>query len=228
MVKSPNYYLAADVRELDRLAIEQHGIPGFTLMQRAGLAAFDTIRTTWPDTRMVVCFCGSGNNGGDGYAISALAKQNGMEALVIAVGNPNALMNDARKAYLLAEENGVRTLPFSEFNPTEITALSMPAVMVDALLGTGLTGVVRGDYEKAIDVVNNSGWPVLAVDIPSGLCSDSGSVLGNAVKADITVTFIGRKLGQVIADGPAYCGELLFDDLTVPGEIYTQISPAMP
>ncbi|MDG2175544.1 MAG: NAD(P)H-hydrate epimerase [Gammaproteobacteria bacterium] len=228
MAISPNYYLAADVRELDRLAIEQHGIPGFILMQRAGLAAFNTIKTTWPDTRMVVCFCGSGNNGGDGYVISALAKQNGMEALVIALGNPNALKNDALKAFLLAEENGVRTIPFSELNPSEIIALSKPAVMVDALLGTGLTGAVREDYEKAIDVINNSGWPVLAVDIPSGLCSDTGSVLGNAIRANITVTFIGRKLGQIIAEGPAYCGELLFDDLAVPGEIYTQVSPAMP
>lgn len=223
-----NYYLAADVRELDRLAIEEYGIPGFTLMQRAGQAAFDAIKNKWPDTNMVVCFCGTGNNGGDGYVISALAKKNGMEALVIALGNLNSLKDDARKAYVTAKENNVRIIPFPEFNPTDLASLPSTTVVIDALLGTGLTGIVRGSYVNAIEFINASDWPVLAADIPSGLCSDSGTVLGNAVKANITVTFIGRKLGQAIAQGPEYCGELLFDDLAVPGEIYTQISPAMP
>ena len=227
MEQSLNYYLAADVRELDRLAIQDYGIPGFILMQRAGQAAFDAIKINWPDTRMVVCFCGSGNNGGDGYVIAALAKQNGMQALAFAVGNPNALKGDARKAYVMARENDVRIIPVSEFNMADIPE-PIPVVLVDALLGTGLSGKVRNDYGKTIELINSSGHPIFAVDIPSGLCSDTGVVLGNAIKADITMTFIGRKLGQIIAQGPEYCGELLFDDLAVPGEIYTQVSPAMP
>ena len=228
MTESLNYYLAADVRELDRLAIEEYGIPGFTLMQRAGRAVFDAIKIKWPDTQMIVCFCGSGNNGGDGYVISALAKKNGMEALVIALGNPNSLKDDARKAYLMAVENNACIIPFPELKQADLASLSSTTVVIDALLGTGLTGTVRESYMSAIELINASDWPILAADIPSGLCSDSGTVLGNAVKAKITVTFIGRKLGQAIAQGPEYCGELLFDDLAVPGEIYTQVSPAMP
>lgn len=219
-------YLAADVRELDRVAIEEFGIPGFTLMQRAGTAAFNAMLARWPETRSVLCFCGSGNNGGDGYVIAALARQQGLSVTVIAVGDPERLGGDARQACEMALVEHVPVIPFTAV-ASDISGLLTPdTVIVDALLGTGLTGNVRGDYAAAIEWINASGVPVLAADIPSGLCSDTGSILGAAVRADLTVTFIGCKLGQVTGDGPATCGILVFDDLGVPDGVYAGVSPA--
>lgn len=219
-------YLAAHVRELDRLAIEEHGIPGFTLMQRAGAAAFKALLETWPGTRAVLCFCGNGNNGGDGYVIAALARDHGLDATAVAVGNPDSLKDDARLAFDTAVKAGVNIVPFATVDGKLTDFVTTATVIVDAMLGTGLTGDVRGDYAGAIDQINALDIPVLAADIPSGLCSDTGRILGNAVQADVTVTFIGRKLGQVIADGPASCGTLVFDDLKVPDAIYARVTPA--
>ena len=220
------FYLAADVRELDRLAIEEHGIPGFTLMQRAGQAAFSALLQQWPEVQAVLCFCGSGNNGGDGYVIAALAKKQGLQASVVAVGNTDNLKGDARLAYDSAVASGVEVVPFSSVQGNFLDAFPAPTVIVDAMLGTGLTGDVRGDYASAITLINTAGLPVLAADIPSGLCSDTGKVLGSAVQADLTVTFIGRKLGQVLGAGPVTCGTLAFSDLGVPPAIYAKVTPA--
>lgn len=227
MTLRANHYLARDVRELDRLAIEEHGIPGFTLMQRAGQAAFAAAMHKWPGTTAFCCFCGSGNNGGDGYVIAALAAAQGLKATAVTVGDPDKLGGDAKLAQELAEQKNVSFIPFDIFYSGH-PKLTPTTVLVDAMLGTGLSGEVKGKSRDAIDLINNSDCPVLAIDIPSGLCSDTGRVLGLAVQADLTVTFIGRKLGQSVDQGPALCGELVFDDLGVPGEIYEQVSPVTP
>lgn len=217
-----DYYLAADVRELDRIAIEEKGIPGFTLMQRAGQALFEELRKRWPRSTSIICFCGSGNNGGDGYVVAALAKDKGLEATVVTVGDPDSLKGDALTACQLAESRGVPLIPFEAFRMNLIVP---GTVVVDAMLGTGLSGEVRGVYRDAINLINTLDCPVAAADIPSGLCSDTGKTLGTATQAELTVTFIGRKLGQVIEDGPALCGTLVFNDLGVPPDIYDQINP---
>ena len=220
-----NYYLAVDVRKLDLLAIEEHHVPGFTLMQRAGKASVNALLEKWPATDQLLCFCGSGNNGGDGYIIAALASAKGIHSTVIAVGSTDKLKGDARKAYEMAADIGVKIVPLPIVDINFILEYSVLSVLVDAMLGTGLTGKVRGDYQKAIELINTISCPTVAVDIPSGLCSDSGKILGDVVNADLTVTFIGRKLGQVIAEGPEFCGEIVFDDLGVPGEIYKFVTP---
>lgn len=220
-----DYYLAADVRELDRVAIQEKGIPGFTLMERAGKAAFNALVAKWPSTENIICFCGSGNNGGDGYIIAALAAETGLKASVIAVGSPDRLSGDALTAYQSALGAGASIESFDTFNLSTLETPEKNTVLVDAMLGTGLSGKVSGNTLEAIEVINSSPCPVVAADIPSGLCSDTGRILGNSVKADLTVTFIGRKVGQVIECGPDLCGELLFDDLDVPGEIYEKVSP---
>ncbi len=222
-------YLAAAVRELDRLAIEEHNIPGFTLMKRAGQGIFSALLGRWPTIRHLVCFCGSGNNAGDGYVAAALAAEKGINATVIALGNPDKLSGDARLAYKMAVEKKVDIILYDKIDPETLFSDSKNScVIVDALLGTGLSGEVRGDYREAIALINSLPLPVVAADIPSGLCSDSGKILGVAVLAEMTVTFIGRKLGQTIAEGPATCGELVFDDLGVPGEIYSHVTPVTP
>jgi len=223
------YYLAAQVHKLDRLAIEEYGIAGFTLMQRAGQATFDALCRKWPNTGHALCFCGSGNNGGDGYVIAALARQQGLQATVVAVGSTDKLADDARLAFEMARSAEITVTPFTAFDTDTLRAEpAMETVIVDAMLGTGLTGAVRGDTLAAINLINAAALSVCAVDIPSGLCSDTGAVLGAAVHADMTVTFIGRKLGQVISEGPAACGELVFDDLAVPAAVYEQVHPVSP
>ena len=228
MTQPSHYYLAQDVRELDRLAIEVHGIPGFTLMQRAGKAALDAALEKWPELTAVCCFCGSGNNGGDGYIIASLAAALGLEATVIPVGDSVKLKGDARLALEMAIKKNI-PMPSWELYVNNPAAYSQKGtLLVDAMLGTGLTGKVKGQYLEAIQFINASTCPVLAADIPSGLCSDTGEILGEAVRADLTVTFIGRKLGQVKNQGKECCGELVFNDLGVPGEIYQLVSPATP
>ncbi|HTQ99272.1 MAG TPA: NAD(P)H-hydrate epimerase [Candidatus Acidoferrum sp.] len=217
-----NYYTAQAVRELDRLAIEQYGIPGFTLMQRAGKAAFDALCKRWPNLKQLIVCCGTGNNGGDGFVIAALAQQTGLRVEVYLVGQLASIKGNAARALDLAKSWQVPIHESAEF-PGEFT--KNDTVVVDALLGTGLKGEVRSPYRTMIEAINRSGLPVLAVDIPSGLCSDTGVVLGSCVKAAMTVTFIGHKLGLVSGAGPALAGEVVFDTLQVPPEIYRKVAP---
>lgn len=225
---SVHYYTAAAVRELDRIAIEKHGIPGFELMQRAGRAAFRVLLQHWPETRHLLVICGTGNNGGDGFIVAGLAAEAGMSAEVYLAGETDSIQSDARKAMDFALQRQVPILPAIELYPLSSAspAFSSPkTVIIDALLGTGLSGQVRTPTRQLITQVNASGLPVLALDIPSGLCSDTGKVLGEAIRADVTVTFIGRKVGQVRDKGPGLCGQLVFDNLGVPSTVYAQVNP---
>ncbi|MDY6983816.1 MAG: NAD(P)H-hydrate epimerase [Pseudomonadota bacterium] len=213
MNDTERYYTAAEVRAMDRHAIEQLGIPAFELMHRAGTAAFNALLARWPDTQRLLVFCGTGNNGGDGFVIAALARDAGLDAQIYLVGDAANIKGTAREALIFAEARGLelhdaQTLP-------DFTSVSHATVVVDALLGTGLTGDLRPAFRHVIEAINRSGLPVLAVDIPSGLCSDTGGILGACVKAELTVTFIGRKRGLVSGAGPAYCGTVVFDDLGV-------------
>lgn len=206
-------YRAKQVRELDRIAIEEKGIAGFTLMRRAARAAFDCLLRQWPEPGTITVFCGTGNNGGDGYVMASLARQYGIAIEVVQLGDQHKLSGDALSARRLAEQDGVGISAFSE------SLVLQQGIIVDALLGTGLGGEVRGDYVAAIELINSSGLPVLAVDIPSGLCSDTGRMLGVAVKAQQTVSFIGLKQGLFSGDGPECCGEVSYADLAVPAEV---------
>jgi NAD(P)H-hydrate epimerase len=212
-----NLYTAAHTRELDRVAIEECGIPGIRLMSRAGRAAFELVQATWPEACPLVVFCGTGNNGGDGFVVAALAQDRGVPVTVYQVGDDAKISGDAATARQAAVDAGVEIQPFDPALEPD------SCVIVDALLGTGLSGDVRGDYATAIEAINRAGAPVLAIDIPSGLCSDTGRRLGVAVKADATITFIGVKQGLLTGDAPDCCGELHFADLGVPADVYDQV-----
>ena len=209
-------YTAAQTRELDRIAIEVEGIPGFTLMTAAGAAAFADLSGTWPWARTVQVFCGTGNNGGDGFIVAALAREAGLAATVYQVGAADKISGDALLARQRAEAAGVSFLDVADF-------VAAQGVLVDALLGTGLAGGPREDYAAAIALINGSGAPVLALDIPSGLCSDSGCSLGATVQASRTVTFIGIKRGLVTGAGPEFVGELRYASLDVPGSVFAAV-----
>lgn len=213
-------YRAEDVRELDRQLIEQHGLPGFRLMSRAARAAFDRLQFFWPEVRQLAVFCGTGNNGGDGFLVAAYARQKGIDARVYLLGDIDSITGDAFRAKAYAIENKVE---ITAFDPSQsITG----EVVVDAVLGTGLQRDVSGAHAEAIDRINQLQAPVLALDIPSGLCSDTGQVRGCAVKASHTVTFIGVKQGLLTGQGPEHCGAIHFADLQVPREIFAAVAPA--
>lgn len=209
-------YTAAQTRELDRCTIEDHCVPGIILMSRAAQSAFECLCGVWPESEFIHVLCGTGNNGGDGYLIADLAHKRGIAVRVLQLGDAGKIQGDALTAREQAIANGVDVQAFAQH---KLEA----GVIVDAMLGTGLGGDVRGDYVDAIELVNDSGLPVLAVDIPSGLCSDTGRVLGRAVRADVTVSFIGLKRGLFTLDAPDYTGAVHFTDLQVPTEVYSQV-----
>lgn len=198
-------YSAAQVRELDARLIAA-GTPGFELMSRAAHAIWRALRRRWPDVGTLTVLAGRGNNAGDGYLVAALALRAGWQVRLLAVGDPLQLQGDAAQARDEAQAAGVTVQPWSE-------CAELSGVVVDALLGTGLSGAVREPYAQVIRLLNASGLPVLAVDIPSGLCADSGQVLGVAVRAQLTVTLIGLKLGLFTGVAADWVGELVFDDL---------------
>lgn len=212
-------YTADQVRELDRRAIQGHGIPGYTLMQRAGAAALEVLGRMWPRGRVLAVVCGPGNNGGDGYVLARLARAAGWEVRLAAVTDPGALQGDAARAWgdWRAAGGGVVSLD---------AALEGCDVIVDALLGTGLGRPVEGAMAEAILRINAVGVPVLSLDIPSGLGADTGAVLGRAVRARATVTFIGLKLGLFTGEGREHGGEVHFDALAVPAAVYAGMIPA--
>jgi NAD(P)H-hydrate epimerase len=206
-------YTAAQVRGFDRLAIERFGVPGLTLMERAGQAVFDLIRRRWPDARRLAVVTGTGNNGGDGFVVARLAREAGLGVLVLQLGDRARLQGDAAANALRWEELGGDWRRF-EGIPAETD------LIVDAILGTGLEREVTGGWAEAIVAVNAHPAPCLSIDIPSGLHSDSGAIMGAAVRASATVSFIGLKLGLFTADGPACSGEIVFDGLGMPAAVY--------
>ena len=211
-------YLAQQVRELDRITIEQEGISGIKLMRSAAQACVDVLLEQSPSPGKVSVLCGSGNNAGDGFIIAGLLANKGIEVTVGLVGKRPPAETDASKAYEYCSDAGVEIL-------TAEDSLQHSLFVVDALLGTGLTGPVRPEYHRVISAVNLQECTVLSVDLPSGLCADTGNILGTCIKADMTVTFIGRKLGLLTNDGPEMVGKLNFADLSVPAAVFDAIEP---
>jgi len=209
-------YRAEQVRELDRLAIEVHGIPGYELMNRAGAAAFRCLRERWPKARRITVCCGGGNNGGDGYVIARLAREAGLEVQLLAMKDPQDLRGDAARAAQDWQACCGRV--------DEADAAIEGEVVVDALLGTGLDRAPADDWAELIERMNRSGCPILAVDIPSGLRADTGMPLGTTVRAELTVTFIGNKRGLYTGQAGRWCGERRFVDLDTPAEIHAALA----
>ena len=207
MSHSQGLYSVAQVRAFDTHAIDVLGIPGYTLMCRAGEAALGALRSRWPMATRIAVLCGGGNNGGDGYLVARLARAAGLEVTVLALVAPALLRGAAQHAADDYLASGGALQPFGA------AALAGAEVLIDALLGTGLRAPLRAEFLAAIAAMNAAGKPVLALDLPSGLDGDSGAVLGAVVRADTTITFVAPKTGLYLGDGPEYCGRVLCDDL---------------
>ena len=216
-------YRAEQVRQLDRLAIEA-GTPGQTLMQRAAQAALDSLIVRWPQARQLHIVCGKGNNGGDGYLLGMLALQAGLQPVVFEVTDHAAkLQGDAATARSRAAQAGVTIRLLPDTGDADLHACDL---LVDAVLGTGLGGPPRSEYATAIARINAGALPVLAIDVPSGLCSDTGERLGEqAVIATATISFIGLKAGLLTGAAADHVGALWFDALGVDQQLFCDVEP---
>jgi ADP-dependent NAD(P)H-hydrate dehydratase / NAD(P)H-hydrate epimerase len=211
---------AEQVRLLDRFAIDTLGIPGYTLMCRAAETALGAIKQRWPRARRITVLCGPGNNGGDGYVFARLAQDAGLDVRVIAVVSTADLRGDALRAFQDYSDAGGSVFHWDSAH------CGHADVIVDAIFGTGLSRPVNEHLSAVIDSVNSSGIPILSIDIPSGLHADSGAVLGTAIHADATITFLGLKLGFYLGEGPNHIGHLMFNSLALPGEAFSQAMPS--
>ena len=206
-------FTAEESRELDRKTIEEHGVPSLVLMENAAAALADAAADI-ARTNSVVIFCGSGNNGGDGIAAARILAERGFAVKAYLVGNRGKLSCDAAVMEQRLENCGLVLEDYTGSDEQiEITKAS--GVIIDAMLGTGLNSAVRGTYAEVIELVNSLNIPVAAADIPSGVSSDTGEVLGCAVNADVTVTFGFPKMGQFVEPGCVNVGRLIIADIGI-------------
>jgi NAD(P)H-hydrate epimerase len=183
----------AQVREIDRRAIEDFGVPGVVLMENAGRGAAEVLLGLGARGPVVIC-CGKGNNGGDGFVIARHLDNRHIAVRVLLFARPESLTGDAAVNFHILERAGPPFLV--EPDPaTLVRELQGADWIVDALFGTGLTGPLRPPFDGVVAAINASGKPVLAVDIPSGLDCDTGLPLGETVRATHTVTFVAPKTG---------------------------------
>ena len=205
-------FMAAEMRELDRHTIEDLGVPGLVLMERAALAVADAAEELYAENMAnapVIAVCGTGNNGGDGAAAARILLGRGIPAEIVLIGNRESLSKDMEAQLSMAENFGVPVYSGS------IRLSANAAVYIDALFGIGLGREVRGDFAAAIRIMNEAKGKVVAADIPSGISADTGQVLGTAVRADVTVTMQCGKPGLFLDPGRQYAGEVRIRDIGI-------------
>ncbi|MBI4710227.1 MAG: NAD(P)H-hydrate dehydratase [Nitrospirae bacterium] len=250
---------AKEMQEIDRITIKKYGIAGVVLMERAGRVVAKKIneiffqesgvrsqksgvkqRITNNEQRItILVFCGGGNNGGDGFVIARLLHEQGKEVKVFLSAKPGDLKGDAKIKYNSALTSGVKIYPLKKFLSVHCSLFTVHCLIVDSLLGTGLSKPVAGDLAKCINLINShrlsiaqksgaclpagklrtSNFAVVSVDIPSGISSDTGQIMGCAVKADYTVTFGLPKRGHMIYPGAEHTGKLFIEDIGFPKEL---------
>jgi NAD(P)H-hydrate epimerase len=211
---------AQQAAEVDKYAKERLGIPTLVLMENAGRAVAEVALDLLGQVRNahIAIFCGRGNNAGDGFVATRHLITRGKDVDVYLLAphiqvrneaeiNLNILKKLTNRIFEIGDSAGLKTINFKVYT-----------LIIDALLGIGLKGEVRGLFKEAISLINKSGVRTVAVDIPSGLDATSGEVCGIAIRADTTVTFVARKQGLLRGQGPEYCGKIIVRDLGIPVE----------
>ncbi len=215
-----NLYQIKQIRQLEQIAMQQCGLHEAELMQRAGVAGFAYLRARYPQATRISVYCGTGNNGGDGYVLARAAQQHGLDVEIRQVGDPSRASLIAKAAF--AQCNALAIPVRDALHVTDF----VPQVIVDALLGIGACGEISGVLRDVIASLQQNDAPILALDIPSGLHADTGQVLGCAIKADATITFIGWKLGLVLGQAAEQVGHYIAcDDLGLPALAFAQVTP---
>lgn len=195
------------MKELDTFTIEKMGVPSLVLMERAALAVAEEVLRGGYSTKRILVVCGSGNNGGDGVAAARILHLKGYHVDIWEVGNPEKYSEGMKAQTAIAGNyriNFVTNPVYHEYT-----------VIVDAVFGVGLTREITGRYAEIIEQINQSRVPVVAVDIPSGINSDTGKQMGCAVHAAATVTFAYGKAGNFLGDGQTHCGKVIIADIGI-------------
>jgi NAD(P)H-hydrate epimerase len=208
----------AEVREVDRRAIADCGVPAEVLMENAGRGAAELLLALGVHGPVVIC-CGKGNNGGDGFVIARHLDLRGVDVRVLLFARPDELSGEAASNFRVIERSGLAVQTLTSF-PSDAerlqTELGRAEWVVDALFGTGLTGPVRPPLDQVISAINASGARVFAVDIPSGLDCDRGVPMGPTVRACHTATFVAVKAGFVNAEAAPWLGQVHVIDIGAP------------
>jgi len=209
----------AQVRDVDRIAIENFGMLGLVLMENAGRNAAELLRRLGITGRVVIC-CGKGNNGGDGFVIARHLENCGVEVRVLLCTSPAQISGDAAaNLQILARAQTPLLSPPFDWGPQ----LAGADWIVDALLGTGTQGTIREPFVAVIEAMNASGSKLFAVDLPSGLDCDSGQPLNVCVRADHTATFVARKIGFDQPAATRWTGEVHVIDIGVPKSLLQRL-----
>jgi ADP-dependent NAD(P)H-hydrate dehydratase / NAD(P)H-hydrate epimerase len=217
---------AAESREVDRLSQEKYGIPSYSLMTRAGEAVADALVEHFPDAAAdVLVVAGKGNNGGDGFVAGRRLIQDGFGARAVLLGRGADLKGDAARAYADFRAAGGKVIEVSNDSSLEAALRKRPSAVVDAIFGTGLNAEVKDIPRRAIEMINSVEVPTVAVDIASGVNSDTGAVMGAAIRASLTVTFGFAKYGHVSYPGAGNCGELRIVEIGFAPHAIEEIAP---
>jgi hydroxyethylthiazole kinase-like uncharacterized protein yjeF len=217
---------AAESRELDRLSQDKYGIPSYSLMTRAGEAVADALVENFPDaTTDVLVVAGKGNNGGDGFVAGRRLIQDGFAVRAVLLGRAADLKGDAARAHADFRASGGKTIEATTEASLDAALSKRPSAIVDAIFGTGLNAAVKDVPQRAIGIVNSFAVPTVAVDIASGVNSDTGAIMGAAISASLTVTFGFAKFGHVSYPGAGQCGELRIIDIGFAPRAIEEIAP---
>jgi NAD(P)H-hydrate epimerase len=214
---------AAQMREADRFTIEDIGIPSLVLMENAGRQVVAAIEAAYesPLAGRVAVLCGRGNNGGDGFVIARTLLQRGVDTAVFVIGSLGDVRGDARTNLDILGRLGVTVVEIADEQSWELhfSEISQCTLIVDAILGTGLTSAVGGMLETVVADVNAADIPIVAVDLPSGLSADSPHLPGDCVNATMTVTLAAPKLPLVLPPGETHAGDVVIADIGIPYEV---------
>ena len=218
------------MREIDKRAIEEFGIPGIILMENAALQAQKIIEKLYPSIRKVLILAGYGNNGGDGLALARLFHSSGKAAEVLLFGNEHNLSPDAKRNLMIIERLQIplillkNSIKEDESRNFICDCLTRADLVVDALFGTGLSKPLEGHFKIAVDMVNDLHHvsarkiPIISLDIPSGVNGENGAVLGSAILASDTVSFGYPKMGHYLYPGKMHTGRLHVVPISLPPE----------
>jgi NAD(P)H-hydrate epimerase len=226
------------VREVDRRAIAEYGMTGLVLMENAGRGATDILCQLLPkppvppgdsaaERLSIIIICGRGNNGGDGFVIARHLDLRSIGVKVLLLCEPTDLRGDAAANFAIIQN---ADLPIDVFSAPLDTAnfnsaLTGAALLVDAILGTGAAGEPKPPYAEAIDCMNASGIPILAVDLPSGFDCDTGAAARHTIRAAHTCTFVAAKPGFLVKGAEQYVGQLHICDIGVPRQLLMKMAP---
>ncbi|MFK7776516.1 MAG: NAD(P)H-hydrate epimerase [Gimesia sp.] len=213
-----------EVRSVDQRTIEEYGLPGIALMENAGRGVFELLLALNATGPIKIC-AGKGNNGGDGFVLARHLHNAGIQVQIYLLAAPDLLQGDAAINYQVASRMGIPLQSDPDLSQPEVFREFLTGAdwIIDALLGTGVQGVIRPPFTTAIQIINDAVGKKLAVDLPSGLDCDSGLPLGDCVIARETATFVAAKKGFALPESQHYTGIVHVIDIGAPRKIVTEL-----